>query len=518
MYELELYQERGVQETGQKFVAGIKNLVFQLATGGGKTVVFSAISHRYIQDPGRGSVLILVHRKELLIQTRKTLYKGFGVISQPIIAGMRHVPDARVYVGMVETVNRRIAKLRNITLVIIDECHYANFNKLHKHFPQARIIGFTATPLAASKKNPLKDYYQDIVCGIDIPDLIQLNKVKPERGLVQNITRAPKDIVDRSELKADRMGDDYDTGLMALSFSKPKHIENTVVAYERYAPNTKAIVFCVNRDHGKLVSDAFIAKGYPCKYLDGETDEIEGKGTRAAILKWYTETPNAILCNVDILTAGFDEPTIETVIVNRSTMSLAKWLQMCGRGSRPTLTKSMFTIIDMGGNALVHGDWCDARDWREIFFNPPRPGEKKGIAPVKDCPQCDAIIPAQSKTCPYCGYCFPAKAEAKESPLQEFVVITKGIDVKAVIENNRNRREYAIFYGIGTMLAENAKNFIPEMTDENAEFILQQYHVKADEWCIQVGKQYNDWHRQRAKSHLFDCLKQNYPQWKPNNN
>jgi superfamily II DNA or RNA helicase len=517
VYDLEQYQEQGVQEAGQKLASGLMSIIFQLATGGGKTVVFSAISQRYTQSPN-GNVLILVHRKELLIQTRRTLYKGFGVISQPIIAGMRHVPDARVYVGMVETVNRRIAKLKNITLVIIDECHYANFNKMHKHFPNARIIGFTATPLAASKKNPLKNFYQDIVCGIDIPELIQLNKTKADRGLVQNITRAPKDIVDRSELKADKMGEDYDTGMMALSFSKPKHIENTVVAYERYAPNTKAIVFCVNRSHGKLVCAAFAAKGYPVRYLDGETDEIEGKGTRRDILEWYAKTPNAILCNVDILTAGFDEPTIETVIVNRSTMSMPKWLQMCGRGSRPTLQKSMFVIIDMGGNALTHGDWCDARDWRDIFFNPPRPGEKKGIAPVKDCPQCDAIVPIQVKVCPYCGYEFPGKIEAKETPLQEFVIITKGIDVKEVIEKNRHRKEHAIFYGIGTMLADNAKNFIPEMTDENAIFILDQYHQKANEWCVQVGKTYDDWYRARAKQVLFERLKQNYPQWEPNSN
>jgi superfamily II DNA or RNA helicase len=193
MYDLEEYQEQGVQAVAAKLAAGAHKIVRQLPTGGGKTVEFSGISYRYSSVPGRGAVLILVHRRELLLQTRKTLYKGFGVIAQPIIAGMRHVPDADVYVGMIETVNRRIANIApKVGLVIIDECHYQHFNKIHKYFPHAKIVGYTATPLTGDKKNPLKDFYEDIVCNIDIPDLIALNKVKPHRGLVQNVTFVPK--------------------------------------------------------------------------------------------------------------------------------------------------------------------------------------------------------------------------------------------------------------------------------------------------------------------------------------
>lgn len=513
MYELELYQENGAQETAQKLTMH-NAVVFQLATGGGKTVVFSALSTRYISNVPY-NVLILVHRKELLQQTRKTLYKGFAHTGQPVVAGMRYIPEARIYVGMVDTVYKRIDKFKekNIGLVIIDEAHYGHFKKIHKHFPNAKIIGFTATPLATSRKDPMKNYYQDIVCGIDIPDLIELNKRKPERGLVQNITFNPKDVVDRAALSMDLSGNDFDEGLMALTFSKPKYIKGVADAYEKYAPKTKAIIFNCNRNHSKLVMAEFISRGYPCRHLDSKSEDEMGKGYREATLKWFHETPGAILCNVDILTAGFDEPTIETVIVNRSTLSITKWLQMCGRGARPLPWKTMFYIIDMGGNASKLGDWCDARNWRDIFFNPPKPGDGKGNAPVKDCPQCEAIIPAQSLTCRYCGYEFPGKVEAPEGPLGEFVVVTKGINVKEVIRNNKERKEHAIFLGIGTLLADNAKNFIPIMTDESADFILEQYHQKAIEWCAEVGKTYNDWYRARAKEHLFDRLKKNFPKW-----
>jgi superfamily II DNA or RNA helicase len=525
MYDLEEYQEQGVQAVAAKLAAGAHKIVRQLPTGGGKTVEFSGISYRYSSVPGRGAVLILVHRRELLLQTRKTLYKGFGVIAQPIIAGMRHVPDADVYVGMIETVNRRIANIApKVGLVIIDECHYQHFNKIHKYFPHAKIVGYTATPLTGDKKNPLKDFYEDIVCNIDIPDLIALNKVKPHRGLVQNVTFVPKEHVDRSDLVADGGGNDYDEGLMALQFSKPQYIKGVVDAYEnpKYGTKgTKAIVFNINRAHSKLVMAEFKARGYDVRHLDAESDNEYGKGYRKKTLEWFEKTPGAILCNVDILTAGFDEPSIETVIVNRATMSLAKWLQMCGRGSRPYLFeimnvhKSLFTIIDMGANALVHGDWCDPRNWPDIFFNPPKPSDKKSVPPVKDCPRCEAIVPAQTRTCPHCGYQWPIKEAAPEGPIGEFVAVTKGIDVKAVIARNRDRKEHAIFLGIGTILADQARNFIPEMSDQDALFILDQYHVKAQEWAIEANKQYNDWYKQQAKEHLFKQLKKKYPTWLP---
>lgn len=517
MWQLESYQEQGVQETAQKLTQ-YNSICFQLATGGGKTVVFSGISHRYTAATTY-NVLILVHRRELLLQTRRTLYNGFGLVGQPVIAGMRYIAPARIYVGMVDTVYKRLDKFKdkNIGLVIIDEAHYGHFKKMHAHFPAAKIIGFTATPLATTRKDPLKNYYQEIVCGIDIPDLISLNKQKPDRGLVQNITFAPKEIVDRAKLAADSGGNDFDEGLMALQFSKPKHVRAVVDAYEKEkhgTKGTKAIVFNCNRAHSKLVAAEFAARGYQCRHLDSKSDDEFGKGYRKETLEWFEKTPGAILCNVDILTAGFDEPTIETVIINRSTMSLTKWLQMCGRGARPLSWKSMFYIIDMGGNAAKLGDWCDSRNWRDIFFNPPKPNEGNGLAPTKDCPECDAILPIQTMTCPHCGYEFPRKVEATEGPLGEFVVVTKGINVKEVIEKNKHRREHAVFFGIGATLAQNAKNFIPAMTDQAAEFILEQYHQKAAEWCIQVGREYNEWYRGKAKEHLFTCLKQNYPNWK----
>lgn len=495
---LRQYQEAAVSNVAKKLAAGVRKIVLQLSTGAGKTVIFSAISQRYITK-NQKSVLILVHRKELLQQTRRTLFTAYGISAQVIIAGMRTVPVAPVYVGMIESTIRRIPK--NIGLVIIDECHFAAFHKIHEHFTEQYIIGFTATPLCASKTKPLKMFYNDIVCGIDIPDLIKGGH------LCQNITYAPKDTVDRKTLKI--KNGEFDEGLMALQFKKPKYINNTIIAYEKWARGTKTIIFNVNIDHSIAVTNAF--SSYNCKHLDSTMPPEE----RTKILQWFKETPDAILNNVGILVAGFDEPSIETVIFNKSTMSMPMWIQCTGRASRPTESKSAFVIIDMGGNANIHGDWCDSRDWYDKFHNPPKKGDKDGIAPVKNCPECDAIIPSQSRICKHCGYEFPPAKEELEEELSDFVVVTKGIDVRRIIEDNRDKKEYYPFFKIGKDLARQAKNTIPSMTDENAEFILDRYNELAQEWTKASGKKFNKWHQDKAKEHLFYELQNCFPKWQP---
>lgn len=511
--ELRHYQKTMGNNLIRKLLSGIRKVIGQLATGGGKTVVFANLTYRYITaNPGK-SVLILVHRIELLNSARKTIYNHYGIAAQPIKAGMRHVPMAKVYVGMVDSVNKRVEKLPDLGMVIIDEAHRKEFHKMHAHFPTQHIIGFTATPLAASKKDPLKNHYDDIECGIDIPELIEINKSEPDKGLVQNVTWVPKGVVDRAELaKAQNgiIGNDFNEGLMSLAFSKPKYVNNTVDAYEKYAPHTKAIVFNCNIEHSIIVQKAFIAKGYQCKHLDGETPTVE----RTHILNWFKTTPGAILCNVDIATTGFDEPSIETVIVNRSTMSLVLWLQMCGRGSRPWLDKLIFNIIDMGGNGSAHGDWNFSRNWKDIFFNPPKPGKPKDCpAPVKNCPACDALLPVQVRFCYFCGYEFPGPAEVAEGELGEFIVITKGINVTQLVQSARGAKHQAVFYGLAKRLAEAAAATVDEMTDDRAAVIVGKFMEKMKELpAVFRSRTYS---QSECKNALYEEIQKRFKKWVP---
>jgi superfamily II DNA or RNA helicase len=506
--QLRPYQERLVTGLAKQLSSGKRKVVGQLATGGGKTISFAAIAQRYTSKSQK-PVLILVHRQELLQQTFNTLYKAYGIIATIIDVDAKKIGNAPVYVGMCETVNRRMQNnpnyLPEIGLLITDECHIGNFSKLYDFFPSAYIIGFTATPLSAKKSDPLKNYFDEIVVGVDIHELIELWREDNTVGLVPNKTYSTKNSVERSSLVV--KGNDYDESQMAFEYSKAKHVQNTVTVYQQHAEGSKAMVFNCNVEHSKLVTEAFLSAGYDCRHVDANSEN------RKAIFKWFKETPGAILCNVGIATTGFDEPTVETIIVNRSTMSLPLWLQMTGRGSRPYEGKTHFTILDLGNNAATHGDWSDPRDWHHIFHNPPKPREKQGVAPVKSCPECELILPVQAKTCPECGYAFPVKETEYDKAVVELQLITKNLNVEELVQRNSGYKDYYTLFQIGNNIATQAKYKVQEITDDVFISLLTVYNEKAKEWCKIKGKRFNNWHQDTVKTHLSSQLSKVFPSW-----
>jgi superfamily II DNA or RNA helicase len=494
--KLREYQERFVNNIAIELRNGKRKTIAQLATGGGKTICFSAICDRYIKKSGK-SILILVHRKELLKQAVHSLNKANQIHAQPVIAGMRTIPVAPVYVAMIETAYKRLDQFQNIGMVIIDEAHLGNFTKVIDFFTEQFIIGFTATPLASKKDAPLKNFFDSIVCGVDIPELIESG------NLCREVIYGAAEVVKRAELKM-KMGD-FDEKQMAIAFSNPKYIQSTVNAYKQHSEGRKTIIFNCNIEHSELVNQAFITAGYNSKHLDSDS------ANRDKILEWFDCTPDAILCNVGIATTGFDQPDIETVIINKATASMPLWLQMCGRGARPHPVKLLFTIIDLGGNTVSHGLWSQPKDWRDIFYNPPKKGN--GVAPVKDCPQCAAMIHTRCSVCPECDYEFPKK-EIEEEHIQEFMVLSKGLDIYELIEKNSKYKDYYTFFVISRMLANQAKNTIPKMNNETFDFILENNLQFARLWCKAQKKRWSDWHTEQVTISLIREIQKLFPTWK----
>lgn len=509
---LRYYQGNGITECSQEFQKGYTSVCRQLPTGGGKTVEFTEITYRFVQK-NTTSVVIVVHRAELLRQTRKKLFEEHDIIACEIKAGMKEIPDARVYVCMVESLNKRIGKLKNIGLLLLDECHIAVHNKIIDKLKPPFILGFSATPISSNKKEPCKKRYQTIVVGPPIKELIDGGY------LCQNLTYAPKTGVDRSTLVT--KGDDFDEIQMGQEFSKPKFVINTVHAYNKWCKGKKTVVFNVNIAHSKLVHEEFLKNGINSRHLDSNCTEDE----RLDTLEWLKKTPDAVLCNVGILTTGFDEPTIEAIIVNKATNSLALWLQMTGRGSRPIdlhfiekyqiqypydLTiKSYFTIVDMGQNAITHGDWSDERDWKDIFENPVKKA-KNSVAPCKNCPQCEAIIHASALQCKYCNFIFPPKIMRAEELLSEYILMTKNIDVEKIIEESDKKKQYYAFYKI---IREHAYLFRKTKHVINKEFyelVLDACYTDCKRWCNLNNKKFNTFHKNLCDVELQKELKYEY--------
>ncbi len=338
------------------------NLLYQLPTGGGKTVIFSQIVREYIQRTNK-KVLILTHRIELCKQTSKML-TGFGVRNKIINSKIKELPDQDDYmcfVAMVETLNNRLnddkVELDNLGLVIIDEAHYNSFRKLFKFFEKSFIMGVTATPLSSNIKLPMKDNYRELIIGESISSLI-------EKGFLAKANTYSYD-VGLSSLKIGINGD-YTVKSSEELYSNFSMQEKLLDAYMEKSQGKKTLIFNNGINTSREVYETFRNAGFDVRHLDNTTS----KQDRKDILKWFKNKPDAILTSVSILTTGFDEPTVETIILNRATKSLTLYYQMIGRGSRILPGKEEFTVIDLGNNAARFGLWSAPVDWRQIFRSP----------------------------------------------------------------------------------------------------------------------------------------------------
>lgn len=420
VFDLRPYQVEGKNEIRGFFGQDRKKVIFCSPTGSGKTVTFADIARETVKNGRR--VLILVDRKELLDQARDKLIT-YGLNPSLITAGKTGRKNSNSYIATVQTLVRR--PLPDVDLIIVDEAHKQIFDKIltKPEYENVFTIGATATPYRTGRMTQLSDIYGGMVETITIRELIA------KGFLVPAITYGAK--VDTSGIKVKR--GDYDTQELYSAFDKQTLYAGVVEKYRKFANNTKAIVFCINVEHSKKVAASFNASGIPAVHLDGKTS----KKDRENMLKAFSLGHFKVLCNVEVLTTGFDEWTIETVIVNLATKSLPKWLQMAGRGSRITprefknksgyLQKTHFNLIDMGGNVFKLGFWEQERDFKLDH----KRKEDVDPAPVKKCPEdkydkppegtrepklgCGAIMHAGAPKCKQCGFIFEKKKnEPKE--------------------------------------------------------------------------------------------------------
>lgn len=359
------YQEKDLQLIFDRFETcpDNYNLLYQLPTGGGKTVVFSEIARQYIKQKNK-KVLILTHRIELSRQTSNMLTE-FHVKNKVISSQVKDFPDQDEYmcfVAMVETLNNRlndnIFTLEDVGLVIIDEAHYNSFRKLFKFFENCFILGVTATPLSSNIKLPMKDIYQELIVGSSIEFLIENN------FLAKAVTYSYD--VGLSGLLKVGINGDYTVKSSEDLYNSLTMQNKLLAAYLQRAKGKKTLIFNNGINTSKQVYETFVAAGLEIRHLDNTNT----KQQRKDILKWFKTKPGAILTSVSILTTGFDEPTIETIILNRATRSLSLYFQMIGRGSRILPHKPSFDVIDMGNNLARFGLWSQPVDWPKIFRSP----------------------------------------------------------------------------------------------------------------------------------------------------
>jgi len=376
-----------------------------IPTGGGKTPVMASICKDAV-TLWSGRVLILAHVKELLEQSADKLHTvcpelKFGIYS----AGLkRRDTQQSVIVAGIQSVFRRACELDAFDLIIVDEAHMIppEGDGMYQQFlaearivnPDVRIIGMTATPYRM--KDGLictPDHFLNHVCyEVGVRELIRDGFLSPL------ITKAGCQQVDTSDLHV--RGGEFVAGDVEDLMDDDRLVDAACQEIVDYCADRRSVlIFTSGIQHGQHVARVLRdTHGVECGFVCGDTPSAE----RDELLGRFKAGEFKFLCNVNVLTTGFDAPNIDCVAMLRPTMSPGLYYQMVGRGFRLHPGKQNCLVLDFGGNVLRHGP-VDAID-----VSPADCRDDGTAAPAKQCPECQSVIAAGYAICPDCGFEFPA--------------------------------------------------------------------------------------------------------------
>ena len=277
------YQRGAIDKIFQRFESCPSDyrLLYQLPTGGGKTIIFSEIVRKYIKLKKK-KVVVLTHRIELCNQTSKVL-NDFNV-NNKVINSKASLDDQHNYscfVAMVETLNNRLhddkLDISDVGLLIIDEAHYNSFTKLFKFFSKSFLLGVTATPLSSNINLPMSDNYEELIVGESISELIK-NKFLAKANLYSYNVGLTSLVVGANG--------DYTVKSSEELYTNNDMLSKLLLAYEERCQNRKTLIFNNGISTSLIVYDTFKRAGYDIKHLDNTAT----KKQRHEILKWFKNT------------------------------------------------------------------------------------------------------------------------------------------------------------------------------------------------------------------------------------
>lgn len=401
--KLRAYQNELVEQVRQAWRAGYKAPCIVLPCGGGKSCIVAEMARRTTFNGKR--VLFLVHRRELVEQIKKTFIR-WGV-------------DMKLCeVGMVQTITRRLKKLPKPALIITDENHHSlaqSYKRIYEYFSDVPRVGVTATPVRLNGDG-LGDVNDKLIVGVSA------------KWLIDNSCLAPYDYY--APDVADLTGLHVSHGEYMAAEIEKAMVKNTVFGdvikyYKQLALGKKAVCYCASVRHSQRTAEVFNENGIKAAHIDGSTPKAE----RDSIISAFRRGDITVLCNVDLISEGFDVPDCECAILLRPTKSLTLYIQQAMRCMRYRPNKRA-VIIDHVGNYARFGMPDDDREWS--LEKKPKAQHKKQEQndKVKQCPECFYTFsapPAGVKVCcPHCGYEFPTAERKLETDSSVGLVKVEG--------------------------------------------------------------------------------------------
>ena len=369
------YQE-DMKERIEKALRLHRSVMAQMPTGTGKTYLLTAVIDSFVSNNPKEKVWIVAHRRELVSQIDETVRKFHSysasntssllssVKAMSILWLMRHYDEIEEEPGM----------------IVIDEAHHAlakTYKEMWERFPNAKFLGLTATPCRLNGKG-FTDLFDVLVQSWSVPEFISKGRLATYDFVSIKSDGVTQRLIDSLQKRG--ADGDYQNKEMDMLLNKKPSIERLYQSLEEYGKDRKGIVYAINISHAQKITKQYQEHGVRAIAIDSKTPATE----RQQDIEAFKKGDIQVLVNVDIFSEGFDCPDVEFVQLARPTLSLAKYLQMVGRGLRVAKGKKNCVIIDNVGLYRVFGLPSQVWNWKATFEGRLRYSRKKETPKERD--------------------------------------------------------------------------------------------------------------------------------------
>ena len=346
-----------------------RSVMAQMPTGTGKTYLLTAVIDSFVSNNPMEKVWIVAHRRELVSQIDETVRKFHSyyasntssllssVKAMSIQWLMRHYDEIEEEPGM----------------IVIDEAHHAlakTYKEMWERFPNAKFLGLTATPCRLNGKG-FTDLFDILVQSWSVPEFISKGRLATYDFVSIKSDGVTQRLIDSLQKRG--ADGDYQNKEMDMLLNKKPSIERLYQSLEEFGRDRKGIVYAINISHAQKITKLYQEHGVKAIAIDSKTPAVE----RQQDIEPFKKGDIQVLVNVDIFSEGFDCPDVEFVQLARPTLSLAKYLQMVGRGLRVAKGKKNCVIIDNVGLYRVFGLPSQVWNWNAMFEGKLKVGKRK---------------------------------------------------------------------------------------------------------------------------------------------
>ena len=369
------YQE-DMKERIEKALRLYRSVMVQMPTGTGKTYLLTAAIDSFVKANPDTKVWIVAHRRELVSQIEETIKRFYSYSSSKNKSLLGSVKAMSI-----QWLSRHYDEIEEEPgMIVIDEAHHAlakTYKEMWERFPKTKFLGLTATPCRLNGKG-FMDLFDVLVQSWNIPEFISKGRLATYDFVSIKSDGVTQRLIDSLQKRG--VDGDYQNKEMDMLLNKRPSIERLYQSFEEYGKDRKGIVYAINISHAKKIMELYQEHGIKAVAIDSKTPAAE----RQADIEAFKKGEIQVLVNVDIFSEGFDCPDVEFVQLARPTLSLAKYLQMVGRGLRVAKGKKNCVIIDNMGLYRVFGLPSQVWNWKATFEGRLKYSRKKETPKERD--------------------------------------------------------------------------------------------------------------------------------------